>query len=41
MGLMDARIEALHSQRKIHGVQIIEIAASKGEACCGDCACQK
>jgi hypothetical protein len=41
MGLMDARIKTLHSQRKIHGIQIVEVMTPKHEASDGNGARQK
>ena len=39
--LMDARIETLHRQRKIDGIQVVEIMAAKNEASDGNRARQK
>jgi len=36
MRLMDARIKTLHGQRKIHGINVVEIVTSKHEASDGN-----
>ena len=41
MRLMDSRIKVLHGQRKIHGVQVVEVMASKDKASDGNCARKK
>jgi hypothetical protein len=40
MGLMDARIKALHRQREVHRIQVVKVMAPKCEAADGNRACQ-
>jgi len=40
MGLLDARIKALHRQREVHRIQVVKVMAPKCEAAAGNRACQ-